>query len=85
MNPALGQPAGSAERSHRADVGFSPILWVKTILEGTCVLLAITALLILSWLVSVLVLHVANAMIHLLILFAVMVYMVHLLRNAYKT
>ena len=48
-------------------------------------LLAITALLILSWLVSVLVLHVANAMIHLLILFAVMVYMVHLLRNAYKT
>ena len=47
-------------------------------------LLAIAALLILSWLVSVLVLHVANAMIHVLILLAVMVYMLHLVRNAYK-
>lgn len=44
-------------------------------------LLAITALLILSWLVSVLILGVANALIHVLILAAVLVYMLHLLRK----
>jgi hypothetical protein len=44
-------------------------------------LLVITALLILAWLVSVLVLNVASALVHLLILLAVMVYILHLLRR----
>lgn len=44
-------------------------------------LLAITALLILSWLVSVLVLNVTTALIHVLILMAVMTYILHLLRK----
>jgi hypothetical protein len=48
-------------------------------------LLAITALLILSWLVGVLVLQVANTLIHVLILAAVMIYMLHLLRSGQQT
>lgn len=48
-------------------------------------LLGITALLILSWLVSVLVLQVGSALIHLLILLAVMVYMLHLLKSGQRT
>lgn len=48
-------------------------------------LLAITALLILAWLVGVLVLNVAGTLIHVLILAAVMVYMLHLLRSGRST
>lgn len=44
-------------------------------------LLAISALLIASWLVSVLVLQVGSSLIHVLILLAVVVYMLHLLRS----
>lgn len=44
-------------------------------------LLVITALLILSWLVMVLVFNMASAMVHILILLAVMVYILHLLRR----
>ncbi|MGN6357904.1 MAG: DUF5670 family protein [Novosphingobium sp.] len=44
-------------------------------------LLAITALLILSWLVSVFVLNIASALVHILILLAVMAYILHLLRR----
>lgn len=48
-------------------------------------LLAITALLMMAWLASVLILKIGGALIHLLILFAVMVYMLHLLRNGQRT
>lgn len=43
-------------------------------------LLVITALLILSWLVSVLVLNATTALVHLLIMMAVMTYILHMLK-----
>jgi hypothetical protein len=50
-------------------------------MERAFMLLVITALLILSWLVSVLVLNIASALVHVLIMAAVMVYILHLLRR----
>lgn len=44
-------------------------------------LLVIATLLILSWLVSVLILGVTDTLIHVLILAAVLVYMLHLLKK----
>lgn len=45
-------------------------------------LLAITALLIMLWLVSVLILNITGTLVHVLILVAVMSYMLHQLRKA---
>lgn len=48
-------------------------------------LLAITALLIVAWLIGVLILQVGSALVHVLILLAVMVYMLHPLRSGHRT